>query len=406
MPSTISWLDTTAEQQRIAREMVSLFMRSESRDELGVAQIRDVLSNWLFPGTSVLQARARYFILIPWCYQIAEERSRRIQSKSIDQHVRDVQREMIVTMKRDFPSAAGLIGKDAGASIKALPRDLFWSGLVTFDIRRSESYVPPPPRHGEGEATELAIRHPTMWDPDIPTRPVAFPEEVPHGLDMSPAEAQWLSERMRTDREDTYLSYLLTLDPEIIEPASALWDVPVDRHFPEREHAERFSWTMHGASLAYNLLVARRYAANPDLNAVDGAGRVEHFEERIREWAGTMSPGTDPRSWNVDEFVADVTERNPRINSRTWRFVREWLRLCTELGPESAAMSEEAGDLIRAREQRKGSKSRLGGNIRMLESWGGSSGDGRLLFRWPVIKQLLLDINGGHGTQEVTRADA
>lgn len=406
MPSTIGWLDTTAEQQRVAREMVSLFMMSETRDELGVAQIRDVLSNWLFPGTSVLQARARYFVLIPWCYQVAEERARRIRSRSLDQHVRDVQREMIVTMKRDFPTAPGLIGKDAGASIKALPRDLFWSGLVTFGIRRSEVYVPPPPRHGDGEVTELATRHPTMWDPDLPTRPDSFPHEVPHGLDMSPDEAQWLSERMRTDREDSYLTHLLTLEPQLVELAPQPWDVPVDLRFRERDHAERFSWVMQGAALVYNLLVAQRYAANPDLNAVDGHQRVEHFEGRIREWAGTMSPSTDPRKWNVDEFVAAITERNPRINSRTWRFVREWIHLCTELGPDTAAFSAEAAELIRAREQRKGSKSRLGGNIRMLEAWGGSSGDGRLLFRWPVIKQLLLDINAGQGAPEVAHADA
>ncbi len=401
MPSTIGWLDTTAEQQRIAREMVSLFMMSESRDELGVAQIRDVFSNWLFPGTSVLQARARYFVLVPWCFEIAEERARRNKRKTVDEHSRDVQREMIVTMKRDFPAASGLIGKTAGKDLKALPRDLFWSGLVAFGIRRSELYIPPAPRHGDGEATELTARQPTMWDPNLPQRPPSFPAEVPHGLDMSATEAQWLSERMRSGHEETYLAHLLTLDPAAIKPAHAPWDVPTNTFFTPLEHARRFSWIMHGASLVYNLLVAQRYADSTDLNALDGHELTQHFEDEITTWAGTMTPGTDPREWDTDEFVLEVSARNTYISSRTWRFVHDWIRMCRDLGPEGAAHSVEAAQLIRSREQRKGNKSRLGGNVRMLETWGGSSGTGALTFRWPVIKQLLADINTGHGTQEV-----
>lgn len=405
MPSTIAWLDTTTDQQRIAREMVSLFMQSESRDELGIAQIRDVLSNWLFPGTSVLQARARYFVLIPWCFQVAEARAERSRSKTVEQHARDVQREMIMTMKRDHSGESGLIGKDVGANIQTLPRDLFWTGLVTFGIRRSELYIPPAQRQGSGEATELAVRLPTMWDPNLPERPKDFPADVPHGLDMSSAEAQWLSERMRTGREETYLAHLLTLDPSLIAAAGQPWDVVTDTPFVALDHAHRFSWVMHGASLVYNLLVARRYAQTPDLNAIDATELTERFEERIREWADTMSPNTDPRGWDFSAFQSAVDQRNQRISPRTWEFVRAWINLCATLGPTEAAMSLEAADLIRKREQRKGSKSRLGGNVRVLEAWGGASGDGALTFRWPVIRRLLLDINGGLGTQEVTSAD-
>lgn len=61
MASTIAWLDTSADEQRRVREMIALFAQQESRDELGIGQIRDTISELLFPGTSVLQTRARYF---------------------------------------------------------------------------------------------------------------------------------------------------------------------------------------------------------------------------------------------------------------------------------------------------------------------------------------------------------
>ena len=35
-------------------------------DELGVSSIRDAITHQLFPGSSVLQTRARYLLFIPW----------------------------------------------------------------------------------------------------------------------------------------------------------------------------------------------------------------------------------------------------------------------------------------------------------------------------------------------------
>jgi len=69
VPSTLSWLDTSAEEQRRVRELIALYTQSESRDELGVGQIRDAFADGLFPGTSTIHTRARYFLFIPWLYQ-------------------------------------------------------------------------------------------------------------------------------------------------------------------------------------------------------------------------------------------------------------------------------------------------------------------------------------------------
>lgn len=72
--STVAWLDTSADEQRPLRGGIALFEERGSRDELGVGQVRDVLSDAPFPGTSVLQTRARYFLLVPWAYQYAAGR--------------------------------------------------------------------------------------------------------------------------------------------------------------------------------------------------------------------------------------------------------------------------------------------------------------------------------------------
>ena len=59
-PAVLAWLDYSEADQRRAREIVRMFSQPESRDELGLGQIRDALSDTLFPGTSVLLTRARY----------------------------------------------------------------------------------------------------------------------------------------------------------------------------------------------------------------------------------------------------------------------------------------------------------------------------------------------------------
>jgi hypothetical protein len=66
MPSMIAWLDASREDQRRMREIVNLFTQSESRDELGIGQVRDAFRDSLSPGTSTLHTRARYLLFVPW----------------------------------------------------------------------------------------------------------------------------------------------------------------------------------------------------------------------------------------------------------------------------------------------------------------------------------------------------
>ena len=56
----IAWLDASREDQRCMREIVNLFAQSESRDELGIGQVRDAFSDFLFPGISTLHTRGSF----------------------------------------------------------------------------------------------------------------------------------------------------------------------------------------------------------------------------------------------------------------------------------------------------------------------------------------------------------
>ena len=74
MPSTFTWLDYSEQERRRALDVISLFKLQDTRDELGLASIRDAFAERFFPGTSTIQTRARYFLLVPWLCRELERR--------------------------------------------------------------------------------------------------------------------------------------------------------------------------------------------------------------------------------------------------------------------------------------------------------------------------------------------
>jgi len=67
--SFLSWLDFSEAERRKMIEIVTLFNERDTRDELGLAIIRDGFADLFFPGTTTLQTRARYFFFVPWLYR-------------------------------------------------------------------------------------------------------------------------------------------------------------------------------------------------------------------------------------------------------------------------------------------------------------------------------------------------
>lgn len=50
--SSVSWLDFSEAERRKMVEIVSLYKERDTRDELGIATIRDSFADLFFPGTS------------------------------------------------------------------------------------------------------------------------------------------------------------------------------------------------------------------------------------------------------------------------------------------------------------------------------------------------------------------
>lgn len=94
MPAFVSWVDSSSAERERMKRAVALFKERDTVDELGFGTIRDILSDALFPGTSTIQTRLRYFFFVPWLYQSLERRSG-VTSATIDREMALVARGVI-----------------------------------------------------------------------------------------------------------------------------------------------------------------------------------------------------------------------------------------------------------------------------------------------------------------------
>ena len=397
VPSAIAWLDASREDQRRMREIVNIFAQSESRDELGIGQVRDALSDSLFPGTSTLHTRARYLLFVPWCFVAAAAKGG--TAARGERRVEDNERALIAGLT-DLGATDGLIGKFAGVAVKTLPSALYWGALRQYRILRVAepidalglSAAPDP------DQDELAERVLGAWSPTLPPVPAGFPRHPETGFELSRAEAGWLQERMLGGTEGSLLHHLVS-DGNRPEPNSDTpWDDPVC-HTPGPavkkilENARLFSLVMHGASFLYNLLIAELYVAASHTRIENP---VERYRDRLQEWAAECgSHGNLLSAWDRGAFWQLILAVNPRVDLRTRGFLNTWFNRVCDLEIDRAADDKALRRLIADRERtKKGSQSRLT-NDRLLASWSGESGTRRLTYRWDQVNRIVRDLHDG-----------
>ena len=399
-PAVIAWLDYSQADQRRAREIVAMFSQAESRDELGLGQIRDALSDTLFPGTSVLLTRARYLLFVPWLYREGARRGRRGPQLSswVDWHER-----RLIDALSNGGDREGLIGRVAGAAIQNLPSTIYWNSLRRFAILRDDGGPTQIGSHRQlarplNDATEFVEHSDAVWDPSMPGPPEDFFALTSCDFALTRDESTWLAERICQAAPDTLLQFLVARGTRRWEFARFAWDDPEVNTAPEQvrdsvDQARRFAVAMHGAALLYNILLAERA---DELGLSQHEGQREHFAGQLKEWHDEIE-GSDLNRWDLDGLWALVAAQGRPVSPITCKFVAQWARLIHERYGRAFTDDSDARTLIRQRELRqKGGQARLR-NDRLMRQWGGASGSGRLNFRWPVVARILNDIAEGRG---------
>jgi hypothetical protein len=400
MPSTFTWLDYSEHERRKMLDTIELFGERTTRDELGLGGIRDAFADQLFPGTSTIQTRAKYFLFIPWVYLILERKQ--TPSSTIAVKGRKLEAELILALAQS-EDTEGIIGKRRKENLQRLPSNIYWQGLGTWGIRifpgsqdqyhRSLEllYLRRHARHAsrrefDSEAEVEADLH--TWHAGLPPVPQDFPKGATLALTQS--EAEYLRERIISHCSHSLLAVLVRERIEV-ESVGFAWELPSALPPSLREqldHGENFSQIMHGAQLLYNLMLAER--ANRE-------EKIGEYRKLLSSWWQTVQARhSEWRQWNRPRFWQIVYRGNPRVSSRARRFTNDWMTLVLAAGEEAGVVeSDAARRLVELREvQLKVGLARLR-NERALELWPGAAGAGQLDLRWPAAQRIVTDILAG-----------
>ena len=375
-----------------------MFSQQESRDELGLGRIRDALSDTLFPGTSVLLTRARYFLSVPWLFR--EGARHRYHGARLSSWV-DQQERRLIGALRDGGDLEGLIGRNVGVAVQNLPSGIYWNSLRRFGILRHQGTEAQAVGLRQisrpmGEETEFLERSDAVWSPSIPGPPDDFFSLSRCDFALRHDEATWLAERIVDAVPDTMLQFLVSRGNRPEATARFAWEDPDADEAAGRvrnalDEARRFAVAMHGAALLYNVLLAERAE---ELGLLEHEERRDHYAAQLEEWQREIE-SSDLGRWDLNQLWTLVTEQERPAAARTRSFVTDWVALTLKRSSLGLADDPEARALVMNRELfQKGSQARLR-NDRLMRQWGGASGSARLNFRWPVVARLLDDIARG-----------
>ena len=410
MASTLTWLDYSERDRRRALDVIDLFRETGTVDELGLAGVGNSYSDLFFPGTSTIQTRACYFLLVPWTFLRLE----RLGVATGQAAGRARWEELYLSRQLCAGTdTQGVFGCQAGDALKRLPSEVYWGGLRAWGIRafsghkwayfrsldgfyrRRDRYK------GISRDPEGRTAPPANWHPNLPKPPSGFPKTSSVALRRQ--DAEYLRERIQTQHSGSLLAVLAgraaSEDLQVDWP----WDLA---QLPEvspvlRDHlrdAKHFAVCMQGAALLYNLMLSELR------NRHDWQ---EKYRRRLTRWAGeVLELWTALEDWKLDGVWAAVRDQGRSLRYPTRDFVERWVEHVKSAGPEGIVYSETARTLVRDREsQLKRGRARFI-NHRRLEVWGGASGTSLMSYRWGSAMWILKDIFNGLARSEDDAGDA
>lgn len=397
MPSTLAWIDHDTRAQDRAKRILALFQERGTVDQLGLGGIRDSFADLFFPGTSTIQTRLRYFLFVPWIYQLLEEQE--VSSRKIAGQARELEVALIQPLLSE--EETGIFGGTAGGDLKRLPSEIYWGGLGNWGIRRFDASQAQYHRHvdelyrlrksgrRDHDEDDDTVAAETTWHPELPPPPVGFPEHATIGL--SREEAEFLRDRIVAEHPDSLLRWL------VLHPGGTgvrfPWEHPLLSEMPSTHRADLrqarlFSEAMAGAPILYNRMLAE---------LLDSEGMVAQYDEMLGTWIGGRDLD-EIREWSLDRlFETARRQRLHTISVQAEHFVREWVQQTIQHG-RAIHTSAEARELVRRRERAlKRARSLFDNRRAREERYQGGLGIGRLDYRWPNVKVLLNDLYDGLG---------
>ena len=130
---SIGWIDFSKDERNKVLNVIHLLDEPGAVDELGIGAIRDAFAEYFFPGTSTVQTRAKYFLIVPYVLMEAGNGKYGSDLNSILRRIDNEER-----ICRDIlikTSSDGVIGsRDPKSWVLRTPSNIYWNGIKRMGI--------------------------------------------------------------------------------------------------------------------------------------------------------------------------------------------------------------------------------------------------------------------------------
>ncbi len=132
----LGWIDFSKSERNKVLNVLDLLGEQGVLDELGIATIRDGFSDLLFPGTSTIQTRAKYFLIVPYALKDLEFNDE-FTSNKLNNSFDKIEEDCAHALYENHPQELGIIGRNSilqNSWVKRPPSNIYLAGLRTYGI--------------------------------------------------------------------------------------------------------------------------------------------------------------------------------------------------------------------------------------------------------------------------------
>lgn len=338
----IGFLSFNQEALNRANKVMKLLQGQGAIDELGLGRIRDAFSNTMFPGMSVLQTHAKYFLLMPALYSFLEKTRiadvREARTIVRDQEIRMTYRLIDGSAK----DATGIIGADmlrrGEGYVKYDPTYVYQAGMEIYGLiprcgniyatlaERSAIYQNSPKKHkGNDETGDDSDDLPgNRQIYKVCGEDYDFSHREPLDIKLTRREAEFLKNQIIQNTQGSLLSYLL--DSGLYETATNyLFE---DLGYILQDKLPKELYRMYELALRFSrfaFLLRIRYAMLYDIavGAAEAAGEeLAKFDKIISVHREDFSPEA------IGEIILFVSSRVTEESCKT--FIQKSAKLISE----------------------------------------------------------------------------
>lgn len=395
----IGWIDFSSEDREKVMGILDSMKEKGATDELGIGVVRDRLADKLFPGTSTIQTRAKYLLLVPWIMKDIED-SGISKAKEYMNELNKKEIEFIYILLKN-EDTDGVIGKQSKDKLKRKPSSIYWNAIKTYNICTVDRSLNDYMKYVEevksiNESSKFIDINRNISDYQdqddkdannidkvcLNWNMINPPEKWKESIDinLNYKEAKFLREHIITSTTGTLLSLILknNLEEAInYETISDLRELCIEDSNIKSilELSINFSNIIFGMHIKYNIMIKE------EMNQ-----QYEKLEDEWSNWCLEMSNF----NWSLfnEELLWDIVHPD----QDTKKFLNLWFEFSKSKNFNDDKLIK---DEIRKREKRlKGSRAKLGNVNKIIQDqeW---IGLGRLDYRWRNTKRILADIEKG-----------